>query len=158
MASSVSTDKLACQFYIKNYDHDPGTNAVKVISADGGTTEIWFDMRDYDHIAFVAVATAGTAFNLGLLEIVASDSEDETDGSVTQIKTSGALTCNSLAKGALVECSAEEIAHLAATTGYDLRYATARLTLDGHANDNEGQVIVIARARKPHDAVSAASW
>lgn len=156
MASAVATDKIACNWFIKNYDHDPGTNAVKVISADGGTTEIWFDLRDYDSIAFLAVCTAGTAFSMTLMEIVASDSEDETDTSVTQIKTSGAITANSLAKGAFLECTAEEVSHLAST--YNLRYVTARLTLAGHANDNEAQVIVFAHARRPHDAVTAASW
>jgi len=158
MASAVATDKIACNWFIKNYDHDPGTNAVKVISADGGTTEKWIDMRDYDQIAFVAVCTAGTTFSCTLLEIVASEAEDETDASVTQIKTSGALTLDSLAKGALVECTAEEVAHACSSTYPNLRYVTARLTLAGHATDNEGQVIVFAHSRKPHDAVSAASW
>ena len=156
MASAVATDKLACNFFIKNYDHDPGSNAVKVISADGGTTEKWFDLRDYDSIGFLAICTAGTAFSCTLMEIVASDSEDEDDSSVTIVKTSGVLALNALAKGAFLECTAEEVQHLATT--YDLRYVTCRLTLAGHANDNEGQVVVIAHVRRPHDAVSAASW
>jgi hypothetical protein len=66
------------------------------------------------------------------------------------------LTCNSLAKGAFLECTAEEVQHLA--TSYDLRYVTARVTFDGHATDNEGQVIVFAHARRPHDATTAVSW
>lgn len=158
MASAVATDKIATQWLIKNYDHDPGTNAVKVISADGGTTEIWFDMRDYSQIGFLAVCTAGTAFSCTLLEIVASEAQDETDASVTQIKTSGALTLNSLAKGAFQECTAEEVAAACTSTYPNLRYVSARLTLAGHATDNEGQVVVFAKANKPHDATSAASW
>jgi hypothetical protein len=156
MASAVATDKLASNFLIKNYDHDPGTNAVKVISADGGTTEKWFDLRDYDHIGFLAVCTAGTAFSCTLMEIVAAAAEDEDAASVTIIKSSGVLALNALAKGAFLECSAEEVQHLATT--YDLRYVTCRLTLAGHATDNEGQVIAIAHARRPHDAITDPSW
>jgi hypothetical protein len=153
MASAVATDKLACNYLIKNYDHDPGTTNAKVISADGGTTEIWFDLRDYDHVGFLLIWTAGSN-DFTLFEIVASDSEDETDGSVTQIKTSGTLTVDTVAEGAFLECSAEEVSHLAST--YDLRYVSARVTA---ANaDCEGQVVVIAHARRPHDAVTAASW
>ena len=158
MASAIGTDKILCNWFIKNYDHDPGTNAVKVISADGGTTEKWIDMRDYDQIAFLLIVTAGTAFSGTLLEIVASEAEDETDTSVTQIKTSGAITVNSLAKGAIVECTDSEINSIGKAAGYDLRYATARVTLAGHGNDNEGQVVVFAHAKQPHDAVTGATW
>ena len=129
MASAVATEKIRSNWLIKNYDHDPGTNAVKVISADGGTTEIWFDMKDYDHIGFLAICTAGTAFSCTLLEIVASEAQSEGDASVTQVKTSGALTLDSLAKGAFQECSAEEVAAACTSTYPNLRYVTARLTL-----------------------------
>ena len=156
MASAVATDKIACNWLIKNYDHDPGTNTAKVISANGGTTEVWFDLRDYDSLGFLVCAPIGTTQNCSLLEIVASDSEDETDGSVTVVKASAALTVNLVAEGAFQECTAEEVSHLAST--YNLRYVTARITLDGHATDNECQVIVFAHVRRPHDAVSAASW
>jgi hypothetical protein len=156
MVSAIATDKLACNFLIKNYDHDPGTNAAKVISADGGTTEIWFDLRDYDQIGFLVCAPIGTTQNCSLLEIVASDAENEDDSSVTVVKASSALTVNLVAEGAFQECTAEEVAQLAST--YNLRYVTARITLNGHATDNECQVIVFAHVRRPHDAVSAASW
>lgn len=158
MASAVATDKIACNWLIKNHDHDPGTNAVKVISADGGTTEKWFDLRDYDQIGFLLIVTAGTTYSGTLLEIVASEAEDETDASVTQIKTSGAIVVDALAEGAFVECTAEEVAHACSSTYPNLRYVTARVTLAGHATDNEGQVVVFAHTRRPHDAVTAASW
>ena len=156
MASAVATDKIACNWFIKNYDHDPGTNAVKVISADGGTTEIWFDLRDYDQIGFLVCAPIGTTQNCSLLEIVAADSKSEGDSSVTVVKASDALTVNLVAEGAFQECTAEEVSHLAST--YELRYVTARITLNGHASDNECQVVVFAHVRRPHDAVTAASW
>lgn len=153
MASSVSTDKIASNWLVKNYDHDPGTTDAKVISADGGTTEIWFDLRDYDSIAFLAIWTAGSD-DITKLEIVASDSQDETDGSVTVIKDSGALTVDAVAEGAFVECTAEEVQHLAST--YELRYVSARITTAN--NDVEGQVVVFAHARRPHDAITGTSW
>ena len=154
MASSVATDKIATNWYIKNYDHDPGVNSVLVLSADGGTTQKWIDLRDYDHVAYLAVPTAGTTPNITLMEIIASETETTTNA--VQIKTSGAVTVTALTGGVFVECSAEEVAHLATT--YALRYVTARLTQAGHANDNEAQVIVMARARKPVDTLTAATW
>ena len=153
MASSVATDKIASNWLIKNYDHDPGTTSAKVISGDGGTTEVWFDMRDYDQIGFLLIWTSGSD-DWTKLEIVASDSEDESDTSVTAVKDSGALTLDDLTDGAFEECTAEEVAHLAST--YNLRYVSARITA---ANaDCEGQVVVFAHANKPHDATTAASW
>jgi hypothetical protein len=156
MASAVATDKLACNFLIKNYDHDPETTNAKVISADGGTTEIWFDLRDYDHVGFLVHAGALTGAGPTKLEIVASDSEDETDGSVTVVKDSGTIALNTLPEGAFEECSAEEVAQLAGSTGYDLRYVTARITCANAAD--EAQVIVVAHARRPRDAVTSATW
>jgi hypothetical protein len=158
MVSAVATEKIRANWFLKNYDHDPGTNAVKVISADGGTTEKWIDMRDFDAVAFLMIVTAGTAFSGTLLEIVASEAADEADASVTIIKSSGALTINSLAKGAVQECSAEEVAAACTATYPNLRYVTARMTLAGHATDNEGQCVVFAHANRPHDELTPASW
>jgi hypothetical protein len=154
MASSVATDKIACNWFTKSYDHDPGTTNAKVISADGGTTEIWHDLRDYDAVAYVLHAGALTGNGPTLMEIVASDAEDEDDTSVTVVKTSGVIAITTLAKGAFLECSAEEVAHLAST--YDLRYVSCRVTCANAAD--EAQVIVFAHARRPHDATTAATW
>ena len=158
MASAVATDKIACNWFIKNYDHDPGTNAVKVISADGGTTEKWIDMRDFDQVAFLMIVTAGTAFSGTLLEIVASEAADEADASVTIIKSSGAIVIDALSHGAIQECTAEEVAAACTATYPNLRYVTARMTLAGHANDNEGQCVVFAHANRPHDELTPAYW
>jgi len=151
MASSVSTDSLQTRFLIGAYDHDPGSTAVKVISADGGTTEIWVDMRDYSRLLVCATNGALTGAGITLLEIVASDSEDETDTSVTQIKTSGTVAADALGDYVIVECTAEEIAHAAST--YDLRYATARLTLANAAD--EAFVFLMAESKRPTDGLSA---
>lgn len=155
MASAVATDKIACNWFVRNYDHDPGTTAVKVISADGGTTEKWFDMQDYDQIAFVLTWSSGSD-DWTLLEIVASEAENEGDASVTIIKASSALTLDDVDDGAFIECTAEEVAHACTATYPELRYVSARIT--GANNDCEGKVFVMAHARRPHDAVTAASW
>lgn len=151
MASSVSTDSLQTRFLVGAYDHDPGTTNAKVISADGGTTEIWVDMRDYSRLLVCATNGALTGSGITLLEIVASDSEDETDDSVTVVKTSGTVAADALRDYVIAECTAEEIAHLAST--YDLRYATARITCD-NAGD-EATVFIMAESKRPTDGLSA---
>ena len=151
MASAVATENLFSRFLMGAYDHDPGSTSAKVISADGGTTEIWVDMRDYSRLAVVATDGALTGNGITLLEIVASDSEDETDTSVTVVKTSGTVAADALGDYVVEECSAEEIAHLAST--YDLRYATARLTLANAAD--EAIVFLIAESKRPTTGLTA---
>jgi hypothetical protein len=97
VASSVATDKVAANWFIKNYDHDPAVDTVLVLSADGGTTQKWIDLRDYDHVAYLAVPTAGTGPNITLFEIIASETETTTNA--VQIKTSGAVVVTALTGG-----------------------------------------------------------
>ena len=151
MASAVSTDSLQTRFLIGAYDHDPGTTNAKVISADGGTTEIWVDMRDYSRLLVLVTPGALTGNGPTLVEIVASDSEDETDTSVTQIKTSGTVAADALGDYVIVECTAEEIAHAAST--YNLRYATARITCQNAAD--ECVAVIFAESKRPTDGLSA---
>jgi hypothetical protein len=155
MASSVATDKMACNLLVQVWDHDPNSTAVKVTSPDAGTTERWVDMRDYLQFAVIVAAAALTGSGVTLVEIVASDAEDETDGSVTVVKTSGVLAADALADWAFLECTAEEIAHLGAAAGYELRYVAARITCQNAAD--EALVVYLAVPKRPHDALTAAS-
>ena len=155
MASAVGTDKILSNLLVQIWDHDPGTTDAKVTSPDGGTTERWVDLRDYDKFAAAVCATVFGGTGPVLLEIVASEAEDETDGSVTVIKTSGAIVLNALTEWHVLECSAEEIVQLGEAAGYDLRYVAARITTQ-HLGD-EAVVVYLATPRRPHDAVTANS-
>lgn len=150
MASAIATDKFLTNFSLQIWDHDPAVNTAVICSPDGGTTKRYVDLRDYDH--FVAAVTPGALTGAGptLLEIVASDTI--TFGNVVVIKTSGVIAADALGDWYALECSAEEVQHLATT--YNLRYVAARVT-EANAAD-EAVVVYIAHARRPHDAVTAA--
>ncbi len=151
MASAIATDKFLSNWSMQIWDHDPGSTSAKVASPDGGTTERWVDLRDYDHFVAAVCQTVLGGTGVVKLEIVASDSQDETDGSVTVIKDSGAIVLNALAEWYVLECSAEEVQALA--TSYDLRYVAARITCQ-NAGD-EAVVVYLAHARRPHRAITA---
>jgi len=155
MASAVGTDKLLSNLLVQIWDHDPAVNTVKVTTPDGGTTERWVDLRDYDKFAAAVCATVFGGTGPVLLEIVASEAEDETDASVTIIKTSGAIVLNALAEWYILECTAEEVVQLGEAAGYNLRYVAARITTQ-NAGD-EAVVVYLATPRRPHDAVTANS-
>lgn len=150
MASAVATDKFLCNHSLQIWDHD-WTSTASVCSPDSGTTLRYVDLRDYDHFVAAVAATVFGGSGPTLLEIVASDTI--TFSNIVQIKTSGAIVLNALTEWYCLECSAEEVAHLATT--YDLRYVAARITCN-NAGD-EAVVVYIAHARRPHDAVTANS-
>ena len=151
MASAVATDKIATQFLLALYDHDPDSTDAKVTSADGGTTEKWLDMRDYRGFAVMVAPGAMTGAGITQVEIVASETADETDSSVTVIKDSSTVAADALGDYVFLECTAEEIAHAAST--YALRYVAARITLDNAAD--EATVIYFGIPLKPHDGLTA---
>ena len=153
MASSVATDKIACRALFEMWDHDPGVNTALGVSPDGGTTERWVDMRDYHNFAVGVMATIMGGNGPTLVEIIASDSEDDGDSSVTVVKATATIAADAMGDWVFLECTAEEIAHLAST--YDLRYVTARITCH-HAGD-EAAVVFYAEPKSPHDAVTAAT-
>jgi len=150
MASSVATDKFLCNYSLQIWDHDYADTA-SICSPDSGTTLRYIDLRDYDHVVVAVAAAALTGNGPTKLEIVASDTTAFSN--VVVVKDSGAIVCNALAEWAVEECSAEEVQHLATT--YNLRYVAARVTCN-HAAD-EATVVYIAHARRPHDAITAAT-
>lgn len=150
MASAVATDKWLCNNSLQIWDHD-ASSAAAVCTPDAGTTLRYVDFRDYDSLVAAVCATVMGGSGPTLLEIVASDTI--TFSNVVVIKTSGAIVLDALTEWQCLECSAEEVAHLATT--YALRYVAARITCN-NAGD-EAVVVYIAHARRPHDAVTANS-
>ena len=153
MASQLAVDKIACNTLIQMWDHDPDTTAATGVTPDGGTTERWVDIRDYTDFSVALMATIMGGNGPTLLEIIASEAEDDGDASVTIIKTSGTIAADAMGDWAFLECTAEEIAHLASS--YALRYVTARVTC--HHSGDEAVAVFMATAKRPHDAVTAAT-
>jgi hypothetical protein len=149
MASAVYTEKIRSEWRILGCDHDPGTASACLVSADGGTTLKYLDLRDYDAFGILCVSTIfGDSSDVTLLEIIASDAVAFSNKVV--VKTSGTIALNAIPDAAWLECTAEEVQHLATT--YDLRYVTGRITC-GHAG-HECIVILMGHARRPHTAIT----
>jgi predicted regulator of Ras-like GTPase activity (Roadblock/LC7/MglB family) len=149
MASAIATEKIRSEWRVLACDHDPGAATAQICSADGGTTLKYIDLRDYDAVGVSCMATIfGDASDITLLEIIASDTV--AFSSVVVIKTSGTIALNAIGDQAWLECTAEEVQHLATT--YDLRYVAARITC-GHAG-HEAVVTYFAHARRPHTAIT----
>jgi hypothetical protein len=149
MASAVSTETIRSEWRLEGCDHDPGGTSATLVSADGGTTLKYLDLRDYDKVGVLCVSTIfGDSTDVTLLEIIASDTVAFTNKVV--VKTSGTIALSAIPDQAWLECSAEEVQHLATT--YDLRYVTARVTC-GHAG-HEAVVVLMGHARRPHTAIT----
>lgn len=124
MASALSTECLGSQLKVASYDHDPGATTAVLTSPDGGTTIRYFDMKEYLAFGVQARPTIVGGSGLTKLEIVASDAV--TFSNIVVIKDSGTVAADSLNDTVWLECTVQEIAHLATT--YELRYVAARLT------------------------------
>ncbi|MCK9569319.1 hypothetical protein M0R72_10315 [Candidatus Pacearchaeota archaeon] len=149
MASAVATEKIRSEWRVLGCDHDPAATTAVICSADGGTTLKYIDLRDYDKVGALAIGTIfGDSTDFTLMELIASDTITFTN--VVVIKTSGTIALSAIPDQAWLECTAEEVQHLATT--YNLRYLAVRLT-GGHAG-HEAVVVYFAHARRPHTAIT----
>lgn len=127
MASAVAEQFIRSNFLFQVWDHDAGGTSATVVSPDGGTTMRWVDGRDLDRFAVIAIQTViGSSSGITKLEIVAAD--DTAGTNATVIKDSGTVDADALADWLMEECSMDEVSHLSAAAGYDLRYLAGRIT------------------------------
>lgn len=133
MASAVATQKIRSELKIVCIDHDPGATTAIIASPDGGTTPAVLDMANYRHFSVHAQLTVAAAGALTKLEIIASASAAMTSEEV--IKDSGTIAADAVGDWAIEECSAEEIAQIASTSGKALRYVAARLTMSNAGSE-----------------------
>jgi hypothetical protein len=147
MASAVAEQHICSKYLFQVWDHDPGTTNAIVATPDGGTTDRYVDMRDYERFAAIALATVVAAGGLTKLEIVASS--DTAGADLTVIKDSGTIAADSaLNDWAILECSADELAQAGAASSLNLRYVAARLT--NATNTDECVVIYFGISNRPH--------
>jgi len=155
MASPQASDVFACNNKIEHWDHDPGATSAMVVSADGGTTLKYADMKDFNRFSVTCVTTVLGGNGPTLLEIVAADNAAMTTN-LTQIKTSGTIAADAFGDWAYLECSAEEIAQESADAGATLRYVSARITCH-NAGDEALVTFISSEPRFPRDGLTAAT-
>lgn len=153
MASPQNSNWFACNFKAEQFFHDPDGTDPAILTPDGGTTERSFDMRDYGHIAFLAMSCNLTGNGITLAEIIASESSDMS--SPTVIKTSGPIVADAEGDYTYLECAAEEIKQ----EGVDdsdkkLRYVSLRLTV-ANAADEAAVAVIRGKARYPQSGLTA---
>lgn len=151
MASALSTEYLGSRLKMTAYDHDPGATSATLCSPDGGTTIRYYDMKEYRKFAVLAKPTIVGGGGLTKVEIVASSTT--AFSSVTVIKDSGTVAADALDDFVFLECTAEEIAHLVATAGVDLRYVAARLT--NATGTDEVSVVYIGEPIREYSGLTA---
>ncbi len=149
MASALSVEYLGSRLKMTAYDHDPGATSATLCSPDGGTTIRYYDMKEYRKFAVLAKPTIVGGNGITKVEIVASATT--AFSSVTVIKDSGAIQADALDDFVFLECSAEEIAHLA--TSVDLRYVAARLT--NATGTDEVSVVYIGEPIREYSGLTA---
>lgn len=153
MASSVATDKFACNNKVEMFHHAPADAATEQSVKQGATTTTWKDLRDYD--GFFVMAMTGLLVGNGMIELSIYAAEDASGTNATEIKTTGAVAADAVGDYVYVECSAEEIAHVGEAAGYDLRYVAGYI--DCHHNDDEIEVVYIRTgAKRAADGLTAA--
>lgn len=144
MVSLVDTNFVGSNIYVELCDHDPGGTTAILLSADGGTTKKYLDMRNFLHAAFkwgLTIPASGSGITK--VELVAAS--DVAFTSPVVVKDTGTIDADAVMDQGLLECSAEELMKL----GQDLRYVTLRITCS-----NAGDEAVVAMiGMKPRFAV-----
>lgn len=127
MASAVAEQHIRSRYLFQVWDHDPGGTSATVVSADGGTTGRYVDGRDIERFAVIAIQTViGSSSGITKLEIIAA--EDTAGTNATVIKDSGTVDADALCDWLMEECSMDEVAHIGAAAGLNLRYLAGRIT------------------------------
>ncbi len=151
MASALSVEHFGSRFKMAAYDHDPGATTATLCSPDGGTTIRYFDGKELRKFGVIAKPTVVGGGGLTKVEIVASATT--AFSSVTVIKDSGTVAADALDDYVFLECTAEEVAHLAASGGVDLRYVAARLT--NATETDEVAVVYIGEPIREYSGLTA---
>lgn len=124
MASALASKKLSTELAVRLYDFDPD-------SADAVYVD-WVDMRDFEVFMAGFFRTIGTG-NVDTFAIFAATDTSGTNATEVKVAT---VDPDALNDQVWLECTAAEIAHLAAAAGVSLRYVS--LKLEFQTNTDEG--------------------
>ncbi len=133
MVSVLDSQKFRFSHSLEMWDHDPGDTNANVTTPDGGTTEQWFRISDYENFVAAAMSSTLNGAGITLLEIVAAD--DVLGTNLTVIKDSGAVVGDAVGDWLIEECLASEVAQASADGGFDLQFVAARITMADAADE-----------------------
>jgi hypothetical protein len=140
----MDNDKLMSEIQVKQYDFDP--------NATTATAVAWVDMKGFTKFLVAFFRTVGTAN--ATLSIQASAAAAGTNAETIVSKTFTAGQPNALAYHVFLECLSEQVAAIAASTGKDLRYVSAVISLA--TNTDEGVVTyILGGPRFAYDGLTA---
>src|SRR5688500_10071896 len=92
MASAQTTERIASRLVVQMWDHDPGATTAIVVSADGGTTPKYIDMKDHEYFGLMVMPTVVAAGGTTKVEIIASAATNM--GTPTVVKGSGTVAAD----------------------------------------------------------------
>lgn len=133
MASALVAQKFFSRNLVATYDHDPGAVTAVVTSPDGGTTQRWLPMRDFESFAVMAMTTvSASSSGVTKLEIVGAS-----DAAGTDIAVIVATTANATAVGKwlVAECIAAQVKQIADAAGKVFTHVGARLTCSNSGDE-----------------------
>ena len=155
MAVATATQHFFSKHSVEAIIHAPNSaTANEIVTPDGGTTDKWVDMRDYEGFAMAVMLTIiGSSSQIDDIKIVAAS--DTAGADETEIKTVD-VTADALGDWAVLECSAEELAQAGASSDLDLRYVAGKIGVT-HANDEAAVTYIRFGATFPALDLTAAT-
>lgn len=139
MASAVTSQKLASQFALTMYDHDPGTTNAIVVTPDGGTTDRLVAMENYEYFGAglmqTVIAGGGTGTTLFDL-VVCSDSAGT---NATTVVSSGAIQADAVGDFVWLEMTAAQAKEVADAGSFTPTHVGARVT----SNNSGDEAVVV---------------
>ena len=154
MASSVSTDRLACRRKILMYKHMPADATVEAIAKAGDTTATWTALEGYG--SFQALAMTIILGGNGMIELSIYAATSAAGANATEIKTSGVIAADALGDWAMQECTAEEIQQIGKPLGFNFTHVGAYIDCH-HVNDEVAVVYILDDPLFKYDALTPAT-
>lgn len=152
MASAQSSYHFLSEYFIDSRLHDPIVGTTAQVLTDA-TSLFYLDGSLFSRFLFDVHFHSGSG-GIIQVEIVAAD-DVAFSTNLTVIKDSGTIDLDAQDDRIIMECTAEEIAHLSAAGGYALRYVSVRIDC-GHADD-KAVVFMLATPRFPRLALTTAT-
>ncbi len=155
MASAVTTNKIASNFAVKMYKHNPDTTAATVVSIDAGTTKNYVPMLNYGAFFFgVENHLSTSASGPTLLEIIAAT--DSSGTNATAVVTSGTLASVTAGDFAFIECTNEQIEEVGRASSLAFTHVTGRITTS-NSGDEQGVCFIRAFPKSSASGLTANS-
>lgn len=155
MVSPQASDVARVNGYYELCDHDPGGTSATLLSADGGSTIKYLDMKDFGRALFgVGLTIPASSSGITQVELVASAAA--TFSSVVVVKDTGTIDADAVMDQVWLECAAEELAQLGSDNGVELRYVTARITCS-NTGDEAVAAMIGLEPRYAYDGLTPAT-